>query len=417
MKVLSFQQLPYRHMPADFASRYDSIVHTPYFELVDAKLMHQDHVHFLDEMLHAARCGFDGIGLTEHSQASYDILPNPNLQLAALAYATQAEGLNTALACLGRALGKSKEPLRVAEEYSVIDQISGGRLIAGFPISLSYDSNQNQGIPPIETRPRFAENIALIDKAFKAREPFAWNGRYNKHPHVNIWPRPAQPSMPVWAPAVGNPNTLAGILDRDQVFLYFSWFGPKLTGRVFKRYWDMAVERGRDANPYRLAFLQCVAVAETDEEAHREYGPHVKAAFNTGLGSIPQPSLSIPGYMDIRGVEAVVKDPGDFGMFPKMRTASYQEIVDAQACIVGGVDTVTEQLNELIKEHRIGNLILMVQHGPMPTELTKKNISLLASKVVPRLRKTWSEQEFGLKGWDHKWWPTGLAGAHSVAAE
>jgi len=408
MKVLAFQQAPYRHLPDDFADKYISVVKTPYHELVDARLMHQDHVHFIDELLHAARCGFDGIGLTEHSQASYDVLPNPNLQLAALAYATQSEGLDTALACLGRALGKSKEPLRVAEEYAVLDQISGGRLIAGFPISLSYDSNQNQGIPPIQTRDRFAENIMLIDKAHKAKEPFQWNGRYNKYPHVNLWPRPVQPSLPVWAPAVGNPVTLSGILDRDQVFLYFSWFGPKLTGRIFSRYWELAQERGRDTSPYRLAFLQCVAVAETDEEAHREYGPHVKASFNTGLGCIPATSLGLPGYMDIRGVEAVTKDPGDFGLFPKMRTASYEEIVDAQACIVGGVDTVAEQLIELVKEHRIGNLLLMTQHGTMPTELTKKNISLIAEKVMPKVRQAWSE-EFGADNWEHRWWPTGFS--------
>ena len=410
MKILSFQQLPYRHLPDDFASKYDSIVTTPYFDLVQPELMHRDHVHFLDEMMHAARAGFDGVGTTEHSQASYDVLPNPNLQMAALAYATQTEGLNTALACLGRALGKSKEPLRIAEEYSVIDQISGGRLMAGFPTSLSYDSNQNAGFPPIETRPRFAENIALIDKALKEPSPFPWNGRFNKHPHVNLWPRPVQPSLPVWAPAVGNPNTLAGILDRNQVFLYFSWFGPKLTGRVFQRYWDMAEERGRDRNPYRLAFLQCVAVGETDEEAHREYGPYVKASFNTGLGSIPVSSLGIPGYMDINGVAAITRDPGDFGMFPVMRTASYEQIVDAQACIVGGVDTVSEQLIELVKEHRIGNLLLMVQHGPMPTELTKKNISLLAEKVMPRLRKAWADIGHEAQGWKHEWWPTGLPG-------
>lgn len=409
MKVLSFQQLPYRHLPDDFAQKYNSVVTTPYHELVDPALMHLDHVHFLDEMLHAARCGFDGIGLTEHSQASYDILPNPNLQLASLAYATQSEGLDTALACLGRSLGKSKEPLRVAEEYAVIDQISGGRLIAGYPISLSYDANQNQGIPPIETRTRFAENIELIDKAYNTKEPFQWNGKYNKHPHVNLWPRPIQPKLPVWAPAVGNPNTLGGILDRDQVFLYLSWFGPKLTGRVFERYWEIAEERGRDTNPYRLAFLQCVAVGETDEEAHREYGPHVKQSFNTGLGCIPLESMGIPGYMDIKGVEFLTKDPGDFGVMPKMRNITYPEIVDAQCCIVGGPETVTEQLVELVKTHRIGNLALMVQHGSMPPELTKKNISLLAEKVMPAVKKAWSEQ--GWDKWENNWWPTGLNGA------
>ena len=394
-------------MPENFAEKHDSVVTIPYHELVDRDLMHQDHMHFIDEMLHASRMGFDGIGTTEHGQSSYDILPNPDLQLAALAYATQSEGLDTALACLGRSLGKSKEPLRIAEEYSVIDQISGGRLIAGYPIALSFDANLNQGIPPIETRARFAENIELINKAFHTKEPFQFNGRFNKHAHVNLWPRPYQSEIPVWAPAVGNPHTLGGILDRDQSFLYLSWFGPKYTGQIFDRYWEMAEERGRDANPYRLSFLQCVAVGETDEEAHREYGKHIKAAFNTGLGSIPLKALGLPGYMDIRGVEAVVKDPRDFGIVPKMRTASYEEIVEAQCVLVGSPETVAEQLLDLVKKHRIGNLALMVQHGSMPHELTMKNISLIAEKVMPAVKAGW-EKEFGSDSWENHWWPAGL---------
>lgn len=404
MKVLAFEQLPYRHMPKDFAQKYDSVVTTPYHELVDARLMHQQHVHYIDEMLHAARVGFDGLATTEHGQASYDILPNPNLQMAALAYATQREGLDVAICNVGRSLGKSREALRIAEEYAVLDQISGGRLIAGFPVALSFDANQNAGVPPIETRARFAENRALIEKAWSSDKTFAWNGRFNKHPYVNIWPRPVQKRPPIWAPAIGNPNTLAGILDNDDVFLYLSWFGPKYTGkRIFDRYWDMAVERGKDPNPYRLAFVQCVAVAETDEIAHREYRTHIESAFHNGLGSIPISGLGLPGYMDIKGVEFIVKDPGDFGLVPKMRTAKYEELVDAQCCIVGGPETVRDQLLELVKSFRIGNLLLMVQHGSMPHELTMKNITLLAEKVLPDLRRVWDGE-----GWEHRWWPTGV---------
>jgi len=45
----------------------------------------------------------------------------------------------------------------------------------------------------------------------------------------------------------------------------------------------------------------------------------------------------------------------------------------------------------------------MVQHGSMPHELTKKNISLLAEKVLPDLKGIWEDE-----GWDHHWWPTGV---------
>jgi alkanesulfonate monooxygenase SsuD/methylene tetrahydromethanopterin reductase-like flavin-dependent oxidoreductase (luciferase family) len=49
---------------------------------------------------------------------------------------------------IGRTLGKTREPLRVAEEYAMLDNISGGRLLAGFPVGLANDANFNNGVPP-----------------------------------------------------------------------------------------------------------------------------------------------------------------------------------------------------------------------------------------------------------------------------
>ena len=42
-------------------------------------------------------------------------------------------------------LGKTREPLKIAEEYALIDCVTGGRLIAGFPVGVSYDANLKVG--------------------------------------------------------------------------------------------------------------------------------------------------------------------------------------------------------------------------------------------------------------------------------
>jgi alkanesulfonate monooxygenase SsuD/methylene tetrahydromethanopterin reductase-like flavin-dependent oxidoreductase (luciferase family) len=115
MKVSVFEQLPYRHLPPGFSERYSSVVTTPYFDLVEPERMQDSLQSGYAELMHAARAGFDGVCLTEHSQSIYDISPNPNLMGAALAYATRAEGLDPAITILGRSLGKSREPLKVAE--------------------------------------------------------------------------------------------------------------------------------------------------------------------------------------------------------------------------------------------------------------------------------------------------------------
>src|ERR1700733_11941261 len=270
-------QAPYRYLQADFGEHYESVVTTPYYGLVEPELVSESLSSYVEELLHAARAGFDGVGVSEHSQSSSDISPNPNLAAAIVAHTTQVEGLSTAINVLGRSLGKSREPLKIAEEYAVLDNLSVGRLIAGMPVGLSYDANQNGGISPIETRARYREGRALLEKAWSATEPFAWNGKYSRYPIVNIWPRPLQqPHPPFWIPGSGSPGTLKEILGQDEVFTYLSHFGPKLTGpRIFNRFWDMAEEMGRDRNPYRLAFMQVDSVGQRDAGAERPEGDHV----------------------------------------------------------------------------------------------------------------------------------------------
>jgi len=136
MKVNYFQQVPYRHLPDDFEANHESVVTTPYHGLVDPKLIVEAYRNALDECMYAARAGFDGVAITEHGQSSYDMAPNPDLLEAALAYATETQGLATAIYPIGRSLGKSREPIRVAEEQAMLDCMSNGRLICGFPVGL-----------------------------------------------------------------------------------------------------------------------------------------------------------------------------------------------------------------------------------------------------------------------------------------
>jgi len=412
MKVLAMGQVPYRYLPADFVDHHSAVVTTPYHELVEPERMYESHHSFVEELLHAARAGFDGIGISEHSQSSYDMSPNPDMVAAIIAHTVATEDLDVAITVLGRSLGKSREPLKIAEEYALLDTLSGGRLIAGLPVGLSYDANLNGGIPPIETRARAREARALIEKAWSATEPFAWNGKYSRYPFVNIWPRPLQqPRPPFWIPGSGTPSTLAEILEREDVFTFLSWFGVTLTGRrIYDRYWEAAEEHGRDRNPYRAAFLQTVCVADTDAEAERLYGDHVVRHFRNALGAIPPQAFALPGYVDPKGIESVIRDPGDLGLAPRLRSVTFRELADTRAAIVGGVATVRDQITEFVRECRIGNLLVMLQVGSMPHELALHNIDLFASEVLPALRPIWEDE-----GWEHRWWPTGIGAREPLA--
>ena len=116
MKVTLFEQVPYRYVPDGFENHHSSAV-TPPYEIVDPERMRESLMSAYAELIRGAQACFDGICVTEHSQSSYDISPNPTLLAAGVAYAAQTQGLDVAITVLGRSLGKTREPQRRAARF------------------------------------------------------------------------------------------------------------------------------------------------------------------------------------------------------------------------------------------------------------------------------------------------------------
>ena len=267
VKVCMFHLMPYRDLPSDFVQRYDSAFIDPlWFDVANLEKVGEYYNSTLDELLHAAKAGVHGVCTNEHHQNAYGFMANPSLMGAVLAKATN--GQDIAIVQLGSTLPSTTPPTRIAEEYAMLDCISGGRLVAGFPTGLPSDAVISNGIVPIEQRERFREALALVLKAWSAREVFAWNGKHYQLGMVNLWPRPIQqPHPPVWIPGSGFSSTVQYVVEHDHCFCHLSYFGAKNAKAVTDRYWDYAASKGRDDNPYRLSFLQLIGVAETDAEA------------------------------------------------------------------------------------------------------------------------------------------------------
>ena len=171
MKISMFHLMPYRDLPDDFAQKYHSVwVDPPYAELADSVKVGQYYNWTLDELIHAADKGIDGICVNEHHQNAYGFMPNPDLMGSILARATN--GTDVAVVQMGATLPTSNPPIRIAEEYSMIDCISGGRMVAGMPLGTSQDVNLCYGIPPIEQRERYYEAHDLIMKAWTVARDF-----------------------------------------------------------------------------------------------------------------------------------------------------------------------------------------------------------------------------------------------------
>jgi alkanesulfonate monooxygenase SsuD/methylene tetrahydromethanopterin reductase-like flavin-dependent oxidoreductase (luciferase family) len=411
MKISMFHLMPYRELSADFEKKYHSVwVDPPFWEIAQPEKVGQYYNWTLDELTYAAQAGMDGICVNEHHQNAYGFMPSPNLMGSVLARATN--GLDVAIVQMGATLPTTNPPIRVAEEYAMLDCISGGRVVAGMPLGSPMDVNLCYGISPIEQRDRYYEAHDLIIKAWESREIFAWNGKYFKLPMVNLWPRPIQqPHPPVWVPGSGSLSTWDFAAKHDHCYCFLSYYGNNLGKRVMDGFWEFVDKTGLEPNPYRAGFLQLVAVSESDAQAEKDYFPHIRYFYDKCLHILPE-FMAIPGNQDYRSLVNSVKNlyPMQAKLVAEIPNWKFKDFVDNQFVIAGGPASVRDQLKEAVSKLRVGNLMVLLHIGSMPHELTLKNIDLFAREVLPHFRNAWDED-----GWDNKWWPAAIKGNRQVA--
>jgi len=412
MKVTMFHFMPYRDLPEEFPKGYASAwIDAPWWELADPNKVTDYYNWSIDELMLAAKLGFDGVGTNEHHQNPYGFMCNPNLFAAILAKTTRDQGLDdVALVQLGATISATAPPIRIAEEYAVLDCISGGRLIAGLPLGLGCDANISYGVPPMEQRERWREAIDLMLKAWTAKEFFAWNGKYFQLPKVNLWPRPVQdPHPPLLIPGAASSSTWDYCHERNLPYAYLSYFGGKSAENIMDRFWSRAEEKGRDANPYRASFLQLVGVAETDQRAEEEFGKHVEYFYHKLLHQPPQ-YIAPPGYTDYKSLLNFFMAGPNLLQFSDLATQlkplKAKDMIEKGFVVIGSPATVREQLTEMAKRLNVGHLMTVLQFGSMPHAQAKKNIEMFGREVLPHLQKLWRDTK-----WENHWWPKRLRDA------
>ena len=111
-------------------------------------------------------------------------MPSPNLIASILARQTS----RIRIAVVGNALPLYDPPTRVAEEFAMIDVISGGRLIAGMVVG-GGPEYYSFSVNPAHARERFQEAHDLITKAWTTPGPFEWVSKHYRildHPTAAV---------------------------------------------------------------------------------------------------------------------------------------------------------------------------------------------------------------------------------------
>ncbi|WBL35214.1 LLM class flavin-dependent oxidoreductase [Tepidiforma flava] len=295
-----------------------------------------------------------------------------------------------AIVVMGNSIALYNPPLRVAEEFAeMLDILSGGRLVAGFPVGTSMDTNFAYGVPGAQLRERYYEAHDLIMQAWHNEGVTHFNGKYTQIRYMNPWPRrpsrsPTRPSgspaaapskpgsgAPIWATSTPTSPTPATSAPRP------SWTasGPA------------CATRASEPNPYHAGFAQVVCVADNAAEAKELYWPHIDYFYNRCLHVYPG-FADAPGYRTLRTVKAGIKSQFEQAQQNAKARLSWEGLVEQGYVIAGGPDYVTEKLNELADNLRVGHLMLLLQMGSMPRDVAVYNTQMFAEKVMPNLQAT-----------------------------
>jgi alkanesulfonate monooxygenase SsuD/methylene tetrahydromethanopterin reductase-like flavin-dependent oxidoreductase (luciferase family) len=374
MNVVLFHLMPYADLDLDAARRNGTVwVHLPNSNFDPVK-GHALYNRYLDELEYGEELGFDAIGVNEHHQTAYGLMPSPIVTASALARRTK----RVKIAILGSALPLREHPLMVAEEHAMIDVISGGRLISGFVRGIGAEYH-TFGVNPTFSHDRFHEAHDLIVRGWTEPGPFAFQGRHYNVRYVNVWPRPFQkPHPPIWIPSQGSKETIDWAAHPDRRYTYLQTFSPaSVVQRYLKMYRDTCEGFGYQSEDRQLGWAVPVYVAKTDDAARSEAKPHFEA-FRNVFVRMPVEMLLPPGYTSRESLRNVMKAKA--AMFGDV---TLEKAIELGLIVCGSAATVRLALERYRKDMRFGNLLVLCQFGTLPADLTRRNMELFAREVMP----------------------------------
>jgi natural product biosynthesis luciferase-like monooxygenase protein len=328
---------------------------------------------YFADVLHLAQraeeLGFDSFWVSEHHFTNYGgILPRPQVLLAALAQRTHKIRLGTAVSLI-----PFDNPVRIAEDFGLIDVLSGGRLEFGVGRGLFGFEYDGLGIDQDESRARLEEGVNVIRAAWQS-EQLTYNGRFTNVENLTILPRPLQkPHPPLYVAAV-SPESYEWAGSEGHSILQVLYFAPiERTMEQVINYRARLAEHRHDSSRRMLVAISPTHVAATSERAKSEAAEPLTSYVGMVSALLPTETKSeqYRAYTKLR---------------PAMKKITYDVLYSERPTVIGDPDQVIRRIEHMNDVLGIDEFVSFVNFGGMDHQLTLKSMELFASQVIPHFR-------------------------------
>jgi alkanesulfonate monooxygenase SsuD/methylene tetrahydromethanopterin reductase-like flavin-dependent oxidoreductase (luciferase family) len=317
----------------------------------------------IDEAIAEARLaedeGMDAVFLAEHHFDGNCVYVDPPTFASALAMATSR--IKIGFAVLQTSL---YHPLRMAEQISLIDNLSKGRLIVGLGRGSLVNTHEYSGyqIDPDSAQERFEEIEDILLKCW-TQERVVHAGKYWNFEIPMLRPRPYTKPHPQILRSIASEASLAkqARQGRPVIMAAATASGAARNIEVYRK---AAAEAGLGSERIDHAISQCwvartVVLAPTDKEAEEVGLPYFRqmqtyrAAQSTAFEAMAAKTNARPG----------------------------------PPVLCGSPETMLEDFRSLAKTG-IGGVIVRFRTGPMPAAFSARALKLFMQEIAPRIRES-----------------------------
>jgi alkanesulfonate monooxygenase SsuD/methylene tetrahydromethanopterin reductase-like flavin-dependent oxidoreductase (luciferase family) len=218
----------------------------------------------VEQIQYSEEQGFDYCLIAEHHFTTYGNSPAPLLQALYIGQRTRRLKIGTAAVIL-----PVWQPLRLAEEVAVLDNLIDGRFLCGVGRGYQPYEMAGFGADVAESRRRFQETLEVLLKAWTAEESFTYDGEHVKIGRsLTVFPKPLQRPHPPLLLMGTSVESMRVAAELDMLPFSSGMMGTEGVRAQFGALVHAHAGLGKPLTDLRLG-LQCMThVAPTDEEAY-----------------------------------------------------------------------------------------------------------------------------------------------------